>query len=107
MTYTGTWRDTLVCHNEQLLVVPVTLPIHLAATLMVNPSTAYRMISDFVELKQGVVFCSCMCVCLSVYCVCLCACVCGCACMCKCLSQCASCVTECDIKILLHYSHYR
>lgn len=53
MTYTGTWRETLVCHHDKLLVVPATLPINLAATLMVNPPTAYRMMSDFVDLKEG------------------------------------------------------
>lgn len=53
VTCTGTWRDTLVCHYDKLLSVPNALPLHLAATLMVNPATAYRMLSDFAELKQG------------------------------------------------------
>lgn len=49
----GTWRQTLVCHKDKLLPVPSSLPLHLAATLMVNPATAYRMINDFVDLKEG------------------------------------------------------
>jgi len=59
MTYAGTWRETMVCRHDKLLVVPATLPIHLAATLMVNPATAYRMMNDFVELKEGSVFVCC------------------------------------------------
>ena len=116
MTHTGTWRDTLVCHDEQLLAVPVTLPVHLAATLMVNPSTAYRMISDFVELKQGVVIlfimftvcvlCACVCsvcvvcLCMCQLCVCLCvrvrACVCARVCVYVCLSVCV-----CSVRLYL------
>jgi len=34
--------------------VPSSLPLTLAATLSVNPCTAYRMLRDFVELGQGV-----------------------------------------------------
>ncbi|XP_065890147.1 enoyl-[acyl-carrier-protein] reductase, mitochondrial-like [Dysidea avara] len=49
----GTWRDTIVCHYDKWLRVPSQLPIQLAATLMVNPATAYRMMSDFVQLEEG------------------------------------------------------
>ena len=97
MTHTGTWRDTLVCHNEQLLAVPVTLPVHLAATLMVNPSTAYRMISDFVELKQGVVvlfmWYACVCVSPPPICIIIVCSVCVGVYLCMCESVCLS--TEC------------
>ena len=79
MTPLGTWRDTLVCHANQLLPVPVSLPVHLAATLMVNPATAYRMISDFVELKEGVVI-ICVYVCMLLLFVCMCVIICVCVC---------------------------
>ena len=72
ITHLGTWRQTLVCHNDKLLPVPTSLPVHVAATLMVNPATAYRMMNDFVELKEGIVkYIGCMFVC-----VCVCVCVC-------------------------------
>lgn len=29
------------------------VPLNLAATLLVNPCTAYRMLKDFVQLKEG------------------------------------------------------
>ena len=88
-----------MCHKDKLLPVPSSLPLHLAATLMVNPATAYRMINDFVDLKEGIVcyklsislflplpqslyqylcVCVCVCVCLRVcLSVCLYLCVCG------------------------------
>jgi len=50
---TGTWRDTIVCKYDKWLGVPSQLSIQLAATLMVNPATAYRMLSDFVQLEEG------------------------------------------------------
>ena len=62
-THIGTWRQTLVCHSDKVLPVPTSLPVHVAATLMVNPATAYRMMTDFVELKQGMSVCLCVCVC--------------------------------------------
>ena len=72
-----------MCRDEQLLPVPVALPVHLAATLMVNPATAYRMISDFVDLNDGIV-CVCVCVCVLHVCVCVSVClsVHGCVCVC-------------------------
>ncbi len=29
------------------------IPLHLAATLCINPTTAYRMLKDYVTLKKG------------------------------------------------------
>ena len=55
-----------MCHNDKLLPVPTSLPVRVAATLMVNPATAYRMINDFVELNEGIVYCSRLYVCMSV-----------------------------------------
>lgn len=49
----GTWRTHTVISKENLLKVPKTLGLVEAATLTVNPCTAYRMLRDFVELKPG------------------------------------------------------
>lgn len=49
----GTWRPELICPAESLLRVPTDLPVEAAATILVNPCTAYRMLEDFVELKAG------------------------------------------------------
>lgn len=50
----GTWRTHLVVENpKDLLVVPKELGIVEAATLTVNPCTAFRMLRDFCDLKPG------------------------------------------------------
>ena len=49
----GTWRSHLVTSQHRLQKVSKSLPIHFAATLLVNPCTAYRMLQDFVPLKVG------------------------------------------------------
>ena len=33
--------------------VSKSMPLHMAATLSINPTTAYRMLKDFVDLKKG------------------------------------------------------
>jgi trans-2-enoyl-CoA reductase len=49
----GTWRThTLLCKSN-VLKVPKKLGLVEAATLTVNPCTAYRMLRDFVDLKPG------------------------------------------------------
>lgn len=49
----GTWRSQGVAEETQLLKVPNDIPPEYAATISVNPSTAYRMLSDFVDLQPG------------------------------------------------------
>ncbi|XP_060640639.2 enoyl-[acyl-carrier-protein] reductase, mitochondrial [Anolis sagrei] len=49
----GTWRTEAVFDEEKLLKVPPDIPLMCAATLSVNPCTAYRMLSDFEALKPG------------------------------------------------------
>ncbi|XP_066494561.1 enoyl-[acyl-carrier-protein] reductase, mitochondrial [Tiliqua scincoides] len=49
----GTWRTEAVFSEESLLKMPSDIPVTCAATLGVNPCTAYRMLSDFETLKPG------------------------------------------------------
>ncbi|KAM4694905.1 enoyl-[acyl-carrier-protein] reductase, mitochondrial-like [Discoglossus pictus] len=49
----GTWRTEAVCKSDEVLPVPRDISILSAATLGVNPCTAYRMLTDFVELQPG------------------------------------------------------
>ncbi|XP_074018156.1 enoyl-[acyl-carrier-protein] reductase, mitochondrial [Numenius arquata] len=49
----GTWRTRGVFPEETLLKVPRDIPVLSAATLSVNPCTAYRMLSDFQSLAPG------------------------------------------------------
>lgn len=49
----GTWRSHMVLPSNVLLKVPKDLGIVEAATLTVNPCTAYRMLKDFTKLKEG------------------------------------------------------
>lgn len=49
----GTWRTHLILPNETLLKIPKKLGLVEAATLTVNPCTAYRMLRDFANLKPG------------------------------------------------------
>ncbi|XP_064846956.1 enoyl-[acyl-carrier-protein] reductase, mitochondrial isoform X3 [Oncorhynchus masou masou] len=49
----GTWRTEAVCEADDLLQVPKDIPLLGAATIGVNPCTAYRMLQDFVKLKPG------------------------------------------------------
>ena len=52
LTGYGTWRTHAIASQADLLKVDQ-LDLFSAAQLMVNPSTAYRMMKDFVELKPG------------------------------------------------------
>lgn len=47
----GTWTEFGVYDETKLFSIDNTLPILHAATLQVNPSTAYRMLKDFVQLE--------------------------------------------------------
>jgi mitochondrial enoyl-[acyl-carrier protein] reductase / trans-2-enoyl-CoA reductase len=49
----GTWRDLATFNEDVLRVVPDGLGIVEAATLTVNPCTAYRMLLDFKPVKEG------------------------------------------------------
>lgn len=49
----GTWRTAAVLSENDLLSIPNDIPLLAAATLGVNPCTAYRMLADFEDLKPG------------------------------------------------------
>ncbi|XP_071624038.1 enoyl-[acyl-carrier-protein] reductase, mitochondrial isoform X2 [Heliangelus exortis] len=49
----GTWRTRGVFPEEMLLKVPRDIPVLCAATLSVNPCTAFRMLTDFESLAPG------------------------------------------------------
>ncbi|PTX99832.1 alcohol dehydrogenase [Verrucomicrobia bacterium LW23] len=49
----GTWRQRMVIQESSLTTVPQGLTQEQAATLVVNPATAWRMLHDFVTLQPG------------------------------------------------------
>lgn len=49
----GTWRSHVQTFQEDVYKIPKKLGLVEAATLMVNPCTAYRMMRDFCALKSG------------------------------------------------------
>ncbi|KAG8225587.1 hypothetical protein J437_LFUL002106 [Ladona fulva] len=49
----GTWRTHAVSKERNFIKIPNTIGVADAATLSVNPCTAYRMLKDFVPLKPG------------------------------------------------------
>ncbi|KAL2082505.1 hypothetical protein ACEWY4_022323 [Coilia grayii] len=49
----GTWRTEAVCDATDLLSVPSDVSLLGAATVSVNPCTAYRMLHDFQHLEPG------------------------------------------------------
>ncbi|KHJ48751.1 hypothetical protein D918_01056 [Trichuris suis] len=49
----GTWRTDGIAPRTDLIKISNKLSIVQAATLAVNPSTAYRMLKDFVDLTPG------------------------------------------------------
>ena len=49
----GTWRTHAVCTPYDLMKIPRDISPIAAATMAVNPCTAYRMLHDFVQLKEG------------------------------------------------------
>ncbi|XP_003386702.2 PREDICTED: trans-2-enoyl-CoA reductase, mitochondrial-like [Amphimedon queenslandica] len=49
----GTWRSTLISNCNKFLKVSSSTGLDFAATLQVNPPTAYRMLKDFVSLQPG------------------------------------------------------
>ena len=49
----GTWRDAVAVKASELVVVPPGIdPVH-AAMLKINPMTAWRLLHDYVDLKNG------------------------------------------------------
>lgn len=51
----GTWRDYGTFKKDVLRIVPDNLGLVEAATLTVNPCTAYRMLTDFKPVRDGLV----------------------------------------------------
>lgn len=49
----GTWRNWAVSSPAELSKVSNDIPVMAAATLVVNPCTAYRMLKDFIQLQPG------------------------------------------------------
>ncbi|XP_040899873.1 enoyl-[acyl-carrier-protein] reductase, mitochondrial [Toxotes jaculatrix] len=49
----GTWRTEAVLAEDDVISLPNNIPLLSAATLGVNPCTAFRMLSDFEDLKPG------------------------------------------------------
>lgn len=49
----GTWREAAVVKADKLLAVPNEIEPEQAATLKINPLTAWRMLHDFVRLEPG------------------------------------------------------
>ena len=49
----GCWREELVADVERLLPLPAGLEPEQAASISVNPATAWRMLSDFATLQPG------------------------------------------------------
>nr|XP_020445823.1 trans-2-enoyl-CoA reductase, mitochondrial isoform X2 [Monopterus albus] len=49
----GTWRTEAVLAEDDVISLPDDIPLLSAATLGVNPCTAFRMLSDFEDLKPG------------------------------------------------------
>jgi NADPH:quinone reductase-like Zn-dependent oxidoreductase len=49
----GWWATERVLDARDLIAVPDKLPVEIAAMMSVNPPTAFRLISDFVDLREG------------------------------------------------------
>lgn len=49
----GTWRSHAIYSENELMKVPPGVPSTEAATITVNPCTAYRMLKDFVTLNEN------------------------------------------------------
>ena len=49
----GTWRGLIVAPEKRFVKVDSNVGLDIAATLSVNPPTAYRMLKDFVSLQPG------------------------------------------------------
>ena len=55
--YKGTWRTSANVEEEDILKLPSeNLSLTQAATISVNPCTAYRMLNDYIDLEKGFIF---------------------------------------------------
>ena len=52
-SYTGIWRTSIVAGADHFVKISQSIPLQMAATISINPTTAYRMLKDFVNLKPG------------------------------------------------------
>lgn len=53
----GTWATHSIIDTNDVVKIDNSIDVLCAAQLTVNPSTAYRMLKDFVDLKQGTCIC--------------------------------------------------
>lgn len=49
----GTWQESCVAEAKALTALPEGLPLEMAATIFINPTTAWRLLHDFVDLNPG------------------------------------------------------
>lgn len=49
----GAWREEAMASDKDILKIRSDIPVAYAATISVNPCTAYRMLRDFVNLQPG------------------------------------------------------
>jgi len=49
----GTWREYAVCDEDDVDPIASDVPVELAATISVNPCSAYRMLQDYTKLQAG------------------------------------------------------
>ena len=49
----GTWTTHKVCDQSALTKVRNDISVEGAATMMINPASALRMLEDYVQLKEG------------------------------------------------------
>ncbi|KAG7175521.1 enoyl-[acyl-carrier-protein] reductase, mitochondrial-like [Homarus americanus] len=49
----GTWQTHALAASSDVIKIPSGVDLVTAATIAVNPSTAYRMLKDFVPVKRG------------------------------------------------------
>ena len=49
----GTWTTHKVCDQSALTRVRNDISVEGAATMMINPASALRMLEDYVQLKEG------------------------------------------------------
>lgn len=49
----GSWRSHIIVRREQIFPIPKHMSLVAAATLTINPCTAYRMLLDYVRMRVG------------------------------------------------------
>lgn len=52
-TQSGVWRDYSNCYTDELVKIDKNIGLSNAATLSINPCTAYRLLKDFSNLKKS------------------------------------------------------